>query len=526
MKLSQYAIKLNEFRKSFGFRIFIAFITVVFMSLSAFSLIHIYQESRTAKENLIKKGKIVAGFLANSSKTAVFAENKEALTNIAEGVINEEEILSLSIYSLDWNVLYETRKKPSSNNLADSYHSEISAELQNSKTFKTIERPEFIECLSPIVIDALPNPVESLYFEKSDKSPKERVIGYVRVGLDKTILTREIKAIFLRVLILALIISLSGTVIIYVAVKRVSRPLTKLTESVRMFGIEGAVKKIEFHSDDEFGKLARAFNKMAEDLSKHEDEKKALEDQLINAKKMEAVGTLSRGIAHDFNNILATIKGASFILKKKLGENSPMQQYIHKVNTSLERADNLIQSLLAFSKGQGIAPQPVNINTLIKKWAPFCVNCSDSNIQCTFSLSDKDLIVMADQTQMEQILLNLITNARQAMLQGGLLTIATDTMFIGPNNEKDYPSLMPGEYVAISVTDTGTGIREELLDRIFEPFFTTKEIGKGTGLGLSIAYGIINQYKGLIDVATQTGAGTIFTVYLPRYEAEKKRELS
>ena len=113
MKLSQYSIKYNDFRKSFGFRIFIAFITVVFMSLSVLSLLYIYQESRTAKENLIRKGKVLAGFLANSSKTAVFAENKEALKNIAEGVINEEEILSLSIYSQDWDVLYETQKKVS-----------------------------------------------------------------------------------------------------------------------------------------------------------------------------------------------------------------------------------------------------------------------------------------------------------------------------------------------------------------------------------------------------------------------------
>ncbi len=525
MKLSRYSIKYNDFRKSFGFRIFIAFITVVFMSLSALSLLYVYQESGTAKENLIKKGKIIAGFLANSSKTAVFAENKEALKNIAEGVINEEEILSLSIYSQDWDVLYETQKRIPSEFVADSYR-EISAELPNSKTFKIIERSEVIDCLTPVVIDAFPNPVESLYFETNDKSPKERVIGYVRVGLDKKILTREIKAIFLRVLMLALIISLSGTVIIFVAARRVSMPLIKLTESVRMFGIEGAVKKIEFKSDDEFGKLARAFNKMAEDLSKREDEKKALEDQLINAKKMEAVGTLSRGIAHDFNNILATIKGATFILKRKLDENSPMQHYIQKVSTSLERADNLIQSLLAFSKGQGINPQPVNINTLIKKWVPFCVNCSDAPIQCTLSLSNEVLIVMADQTQIEQILLNLTTNARQAMPQGGLLTIETDTVLISSQNEKDFPPLMPGKYVAISVADTGTGIREELLDRIFEPFFTTKETGKGTGLGLSIAYGIINQYHGLIDVSTQTGAGTIFTVYLPKYEAEKKGGLS
>ena len=136
---------------------------------------------------------MIAGFLADSSKTAVFAENKEALENIAEGVISEEEILSLSIYSPDWNVLYETQKKAIKDNMADSYR-EISAELPNSKTFKTIEKPEVIECLTPIVIDAFPNPVESLYFEKSDKSPKERIIGYVRVGLDKTILTQGDKS--------------------------------------------------------------------------------------------------------------------------------------------------------------------------------------------------------------------------------------------------------------------------------------------------------------------------------------------
>lgn len=141
-------------------------------------------------------------------------------------------------------------------------------------------------------------------------------------------------------------------------------------------------------------------------------------------------------------------------------------------------------------------------------------------------LSDKELIVMADQTQIEQILLNLITNARQAMLQGGLLTVETDTLLISSQNETDFPSLMGGEYVAIRVAHTGPGIKEELLDRIFEPFFTTKETGKGTGLGLSIVYGIINQYHGLIDVSTQTGSGTMFTVYLPRHEAQNRRELS
>ena len=193
--------------------------------------------------------------------------------------------------------------------------------------------------------------------KKATIIPKEKIIGYVRVGLDKTILTTGDKIRLSEGFDVGLDYLLSQEPSLFMSLsRRVSMPLIKLTENVRMFGIEGTAEKIELESDDEIGKLAGAFNKMAEDLRRREYEKKALEEELINAKKMEALGTLSRGIAHDFNNILSTIQGASFILKKKLGENSPLQQYVKKIYSSLERADNLIQSLLTFSRGQDNTP--------------------------------------------------------------------------------------------------------------------------------------------------------------------------
>ena len=146
---------------------------------------------------------------------------------------------------------------------------------------------------------------------------------------------------------------------------------------------------------------------------------------------------------------------------------------------------------------------PVNINTLVKNLIPYCEKLPDDNIKCTFSLCDKDLMVLCDQTRIEQVLLNLISNARDAMPEGGLLSIRTDAVVIGPEKAQFLTS--GAAYALISVADTGTGIPEKILERIFEPFFTTKETGKGTGLGLSIAYGIVRQYNGLIEVSTQPG---------------------
>jgi len=525
MKLAQYITGFNTCRKSFAFKIFGSLIAVIFIILSLFSLIQIYQEVRSAKENLISTGKIVSGFLAGSSRTSVVAEDKKALERGVKNVMDQKEVLSVFIYSLNWKVIAGAHRKTVAGNRSAPYQ-EISTELAHSRTFKIIETPESIDVFTPISIDTFSKPLESLYFEKEDMHPKEKIIGYVRIGLDKTILTDRIKAVFLRILALALILALSSTVIIYVAAKRVSLPIIQLTERVRTLGREGNTEKITLEANDEIGKLADAFNQMAEDLRKREDEKKALENALTQSKRMEALGTLARGIAHDFNNILSTVQGASFIMRKKLDERSPLQEYIKKIHTSLARAEDLIQGLLAFSRGQELDPQPVNINTLIKKMAPFCIDCSDVSIQSVFSLPDEDLTVICDRPQIEQVLLNLVSNAHQAMSGGGTLSISTKRIIIDSRDNRSSLPLIQGAYALIIVSDTGTGMQEGIKERIFEPFFTTKETGKGTGLGLAIAYSIIKQYRGHIDVSTQTGKGTAFYVYLPMVDKEKENTVS
>ena len=178
---------------------------------------------------------------------------------------------------------------------------------------------------------------------------------------------------------------------------------------------------------------------------------------------------------------------------------------------------NLIQSLLAFSRGQSVNPQVVNINTLINRLAPFCENLTGEHIRCSFTCADKDLSVLCDKTQIDQVLLNLISNAHQAMPDGGFLSVNSSRVVIDP---EDSLPLTPGPYALISVSDNGVGIDEEIKERIFEPFFTTKEMGRGTGLGLSIAYGIVKQYKGHIDVSTTKGKGSTFNVFLPLTEEE------
>jgi signal transduction histidine kinase len=509
--------KFDGCRKKFGFRIFFSFIGVILSVLTVFSLLHAYQESRAVKERLVKKAEMMLHFLVNSCETALFAEDKEALKNIVEGVINQEEVLEVSIYSRDWEVIYRAEKNASETGMPD--YKGLTAELSDSGAVKVIDMPQKIDCLAPVCLEVFPQSAEALFFETV--YPKERVIGFAQIALDKAGMTSEIKNVFFRVLLLGIVLSLSGAVIIFVAAQKVSMPLIRLTENVRKLGEEGSAEKIEPETCDEIGNLAAAFNKMAENLRNREFEKRALERELIHAKKMEAVGTLSRGIAHDFNNILATIQGASFILKKRLGESSPMQQYVKKIHNALARAENLIQSLIAFSSGQFIEPVAVNINEIVRILIPYCEKLPGDKIRSDFSVCDEELFVLCDRTRIERVLLNLISNARDAMPEGGVLAICTDISHIG--NEK-IPALRPGVYALITVSDTGTGISEEITERIFEPFFTTKETGKGTGLGLSIAYGIISQYKGFINVSSQPGEGTSFHVFLPLCGVEKIKE--
>ncbi|MDP2690444.1 MAG: ATP-binding protein, partial [Deltaproteobacteria bacterium] len=227
------------------------------------------------------------------------------------------------------------------------------------------------------------------------------------------------------------------------------------------------------------------------------------------------VGQLAGGIAHDFNNILTALIGYGNLLVMKKGDDELVRSYAdHMLNLS-EKASSLTQGLLAFSRKQVINPQPVDLNALIRRVEKIFLLLIGEDVELKTVLSEEDITVKADSGQMEHVLMNLATNARDAMPDGGAITIGTDTAELGEEFVESHGYGSPGSYARISFADTGTGIGPETIKRIFEPFFTTKEVGKGTGLGLSMVYGIIKQHNGFIEAESEPGKGTVFRIYLP-----------
>jgi len=246
---------------------------------------------------------------------------------------------------------------------------------------------------------------------------------------------------------------------------------------------------------------------------------KVLETQLFQAQKMEAIGTLAGGIAHDFNNILTAIIGYGNLLQMQMGKDDPLRVYVGHMLSSSEKAANLTQNLLAFSRRQIIELKPIKINTILDSMERLLRRLLTEDIELKLIPSEKNVTVMADISQMDQILLNLATNARDAMPHGGKLTIELREVELNRTFLQQHGYGEPGLYALISVADTGFGMNAKTVEKIFEPFFTTKEVGKGTGLGLSIVYGIVKQHHGYITVYSEPEVGTSFNIYIPSVKA-------
>jgi PAS domain S-box-containing protein len=253
---------------------------------------------------------------------------------------------------------------------------------------------------------------------------------------------------------------------------------------------------------------------------------KRLQDQLRQSQKMEAIGQLAGGVAHDFNNILTAIIGYATLLQMRMQEERQPLLEVDQILTSAERAASLTQGLLAFSRKQVIKKAPASINNIVNNIEKLLRRLIGEDIEFKTILSDDDLVCMVDTTQIEQVLLNLSANARDAMHDTGMLTIKTERVLLDDNYVKFHGLKKGGQYALISVSDTGEGMDETTIERIFEPFFTTKEMGRGTGLGLSIVYGVVNQHDGFIHVYSEPGSGTNFKIYLPlRLTGEEFEEI-
>ncbi len=278
-----------------------------------------------------------------------------------------------------------------------------------------------------------------------------------------------------------------------------------------VFPVEISVSYVSFMKSDYMVAVVRDIT----ERKQAEEERTKLEELLRHAQKMEAVGQLAGGVAHDFNNILTTIIGYANLVEMKLGPEDPLRQHMGEIISASERAAKLTHSLLAFSRRQISNPVPTDLNDVVRDVEKLLRRLIGEDIELRIVLPEEPLTVMADPGQIGQVLMNLATNGRDAMPEGGIFTIHADVQEMKEEVARLHGLSEPGVYAVLRVSDTGTGMDDATRQRIFEPFFTTKALGRGTGLGLAMVYSIIKQHRGNINCYSEPDVGTTFTIYLP-----------
>jgi two-component system cell cycle sensor histidine kinase/response regulator CckA len=298
------------------------------------------------------------------------------------------------------------------------------------------------------------------------------------------------------------------------------------TELVNTLRTEGSVRNLEITYQTKSGEQRIALDsseiievggqKCMISILRDMTEQKSLEKQLRQSQKMEAVGQLTGGIAHDFNNMLGVIIGYSEVIGERLAGNDPLQKKCEQITKAAQSAASLTRQLLAFSRQQVLEPKFLDLNSIVRNMEKILRRLIGEDISFSTGLGPTLGSIKADQGQIEQVIINLVVNARDAMPHGGKVRIETSAVELNGEYSKKHLPQLPGSYVLLTVSDTGIGMDAETQARIFEPFFTTKEVGKGTGLGLSTVYGVVRQFDGHIWVYSEPGHGTTFKIYLPR----------
>ncbi len=289
---------------------------------------------------------------------------------------------------------------------------------------------------------------------------------------------------------------------------------------------DGSYKTFEWQASFTTEGIVHATARDITERNRAEEALRENEEQLRQAQKLESVGRLAGGVAHDFNNLLTTILGYSELIYMEQDLNDTTREGVQEIKKSAERAASLTQQLLAFSRKQIMRPQQIDLNKLIKNFRKMLTRLIHENITFSTKLDTGIGKIKADPVQIEQVIMNLAVNARDAMPDGGTFTIETHKVHLDESYRQEHPQVSPGDYVLLAVSDTGHGMDEETMDYIFDPFYTTKGVGKGTGLGLSTVYGIVKQSEGHILVYSEPDHGTTFKIYLPAIEETEKQQES
>jgi signal transduction histidine kinase/ActR/RegA family two-component response regulator len=316
-------------------------------------------------------------------------------------------------------------------------------------------------------------------------------------------------------LVLGFVSVLAGAVLAFLLSKTITKPLARLVTGLHAFEKGDSSFPLDASGGDEVAEVTAAFDRMRANLQKTENEQKELEQRLRQAHKMEAVGRLAGGVAHDFNNLLMIVSGHCELLSDRIPAGVPGRSSLEQIQKAAGRAVSMTRQLLAFSRMQVLEPRIIDLNAVVADMGKMLQRLIGEDIEYVFLPDPKLAAVKADSGQIGQVIMNLVVNSRDAMPNGGSITVQTRRAVLDVNEARKRHPMAPGEYALLSVTDTGQGMDEETKAHIFEPFFTTKEVGKGTGMGLATVYGVVKQSGGFIWVESTPGKGTTFEIYLP-----------
>lgn len=328
-----------------------------------------------------------------------------------------------------------------------------------------------------------------------------RFWGSLAVGFSLDPIEKEVRRVANRVALVAVLLMLGNSLLTMIYVETLIRPILNLYQTMKRAGRGDFTARAVFRRGDEVGELADAFNRMMDELEEARDQEKVRQAQLAHTEKMAAVGTLAAGVAHEVNNPLAGMLTCIDAIQANPEDVELRERYLLLVREGIKRIEHTILNLLDFSRPRPIQPEPTSINHNLHHVVELVeFQLRKNRVEVKFELDRQEPVVRADHFQMEQLFLNLVLNAIQAMPDGGVLTLRTWAQ--------------TGKVIA-EIGDTGSGIPAGLVDRIFDPFFTTRDVGKGTGLGLSVSYNIVAAHGGAIEVESKVGEGSTFRVVLP-----------
>ncbi len=507
----------------FSLKVFLA-VTSLIITISVLFTVFDYRSQRmTFVEDLRSRGEVMVRLLAYSLRLAVFSENERLLNEAMQGALVQKDVVSLSIFRSDGTMLKHKNgvARPAAPALQQARGGSPPGEfIERVKRVSTQnaspvvqDLPESIEFWAPVL--SRPSYFEYSLGDKTNPPPPARTIGFICLTMSKAAISSSVASLLRSHLFIAFLFMLLAVLISSMLVKRVMQPLKNLTAAVTSFGMGNPIERVPVETSDEIGKLATAFNNMARSLSKRDAEKKRLEEQLRHAQKMEAVGVLTSGIAHNFNTILTIIRYNEKLIHMRANGDEELSRYVAAISGAVDRGTESVESLMAFSRKQKVNPLPTDLNKIVQGMGNLLTPVLGSSIEVITETHDYPIIANVDVGSIEHALINLATNARDAMPGGGVLRIKVELAELDARFLNRDISGAPGLYAVISVSDIGVGMPEEIVERIFDPFFTTKEVGKGTGLGLSVAYGIVEQHNGHIWADSLPGEGTTFRIYLP-----------